>query len=218
MSDARRDAGDLRRAFLARKHGAPPSEECPTAARLWESAVGTLPLEDSRDVVDHTAACPPCAAAWRLAREMGAEETSNPARPVWARVRWQHLAAACVAALTLSGLVVRFQRSRPAEPAPYRVSGPQEIRSVVSPGEVLRRSSCLLRWSAGLPGARYTVYVTDPDLNPVAVGKELDSEQFLVPETALRALPPGASVLWRVEAAHLDGRRRSSPTFVNRLE
>jgi hypothetical protein len=218
MSDARRDAEDLRRAFLARKHGAPPSGECPTAEHLWASAVGTLSLEDFRRVVDHTAACPPCAAAWRLAREMGAEETSHPARPVWARVRWQYLAAACVAAVTLSGLAVRFHLSRPSEPAPYRVSEPREIRSLVSPGEVLRRSSCLLRWSSGLPGARHTVYVTDEDLNPIVVGQELDAEHFLVPESALQPLAAGAKVLWRVEAAHPDGRRRSSPTFVNRLE
>lgn len=218
MSDGPRDTDDLRRAFLARTHGAPPSAGCPAPARLWESAAGTLPLEDFQQVVDHTAACPPCAVAWRLAREMGAEESSNVARSVWARAGWQHFAAASVAALTLSGLAFHFMRSRPVEPPPYRVSEPLEIRSLVPPGEVLLRSSCLLRWSAELPGARHTVYVTDEDLNPIAVGKELDAEQFLVPESALQTLSASGKVLWRVEASHLDGRRRSSATFVNRLE
>jgi hypothetical protein len=62
------------------------------------------------------------------------------------------------------------------------------------------------------------VHVTDEDLNGVADGQDLDSEQFIVPEKALGALPTGARLLWRVEAFLPDGRRRASPTFVNRLE
>lgn len=212
---------DLRRAFVSRTHEPPPSAECPSPDRLWESAVAALPTEEARRIVDHTAACPGCAAAWRLAREMGAEETSSVVRPVWdgaGSARWTRFAAAALAALTLTGLVLHLMRPRPVESPAYRVSEQQDIRSLVSAGEALPRSSCVLRWAAGLPGAHYTVHVTDEDLNGVADGRDLDREQFIVPEKALGALPAGSKLLWRVEAFLPDGRRRASPTFVNRLE
>lgn len=221
MSQVPPEAHDLRRAFLSRTHEPPPSAECPPPDRLWESAAGALPIEEDRQIVDHTAACPACAAAWRLAREMGAEEASRVVRPLWERVgsaHWMRFAAAALAALTLSGLALSLRRPRPVESPAYRVPEQQDIRSLVPVGETLRRSACLLRWSAGLPGARYAVYVTDEDLNGVADGRELESEQFTVPEKALSALPTGSRLLWRVEAFLPDGRRRASPTFVNRLE
>lgn len=97
----------LREAFAALPDMIAPLEPCIAADTLWDAAQGDLEPERMATVVDHVAACPSCAEAWRLAvaiadepgaaaeeprggevvqlhpprRELVADDRPSPARP-----------------------------------------------------------------------------------------------------------------------------------------
>ena len=79
------------------------------------------------------------------------------------------------------------------------------------------RGTPTLTWSAGPQGTLYTVEVARADLTVIARADEIATAHFQVPDSALSGLPPGATVLWRVEAVLPDATRVSSPVFRARI-
>lgn len=204
----------LREVFQSRRAPA-PAPLCPPADRTWEAARASTPLREMEAVVEHTASCPACAAAWRLARELAPQAEGRAlARRTW---RPAGILAVAAAALLAVGVGLRTSTWRSAT-SEYRRSAPLRIESLVPKEAALRRAACVLRWRSGLAGARFSLHVTDEDLNVLASPRDLATEAFAVPAEALASLPPGAGILWRVEALSQDGRKLGSPTFVHRLE
>jgi hypothetical protein len=123
------------------------------------------------------------------------------------------IAAAIVVIVMLTPLMRQERESgRPDEP---RVS---ELQSLIQEGEPLPRRLCLLRWSALPDGTLYTLEVTTEDLLVLHRAENVEPTEYLVPESALRDLPSGATFLWRVEALLPDASRVSSPAFPGTLE
>jgi len=216
----------LREAFQARTGGPPPGTACPDPGRIYDAARGVLPSGATREVVEHVALCPDCAEAWRLAaafeEEAGAGEEPAPvtARPAW-RPRLVAVAATLVAAALAAGLwwsVVTVPEQAPV----YRAAGEAEIVSLLPEGEPLDRDAPVLRWQfvpeAAPEGTTYDLLVSTDALEPVAEATELDERRYELPQEALTDLPPGAQLLWRVEATTPDGRRITSPTIVTPIQ
>jgi hypothetical protein len=118
--------------------------------------------------------------------------------------------------LLTAGLVVILRRGAP--PVVMRAGEEVAIRSLVPESAPLPREACVLRWSEPAGGARYTVRVGTDDLSPIALGENLDQTEYRVQAKDLEKVPPGAVIVWRVEAVLPDGRRIASPGFRNRLE
>lgn len=211
------DPDPLRRAFARLADDVPPPATCPAPDRLWEASRGELPAGESRMLVLHTAECPSCAEAWRLALELrteGAEAASIVARARW-RGRGLPLAAA-LAAMALAGALLRQDGAQ----APPRDRSPERggIRALTPEERPLQRAACVVRWSSAGEGARYDLRVATPALVIVHSARNLEATEHQVPPSALAALPPGSRLLWQVEAVRADGTRVASPTFMVRLE
>ena len=228
MNEPTPEVSKLRERFRAAAAEADRSTDCPGAERIWDALHGGLPPEDRRTIIDHTARCPACAEAWRLAREIGGgaapaavHATAGQAGvgPVhgtgWRR--WVPLAAAA-ALVVVVGLVLRQGPVRDEQPPQYRTGDEAALRSLLPEETPLPRSACLLRWSDGPEGARYNVEVATADLEVIARARGLEQPEFTVPADRLADLPPGTKLLWRVEATLPDGRMIATPTFFARLE
>jgi hypothetical protein len=209
----------LRDAWTALRE-AQPRGDCPDPGTLWDAVHGAT-SDEARAVVLHTAECPACAEAWRLAVEVGrgmkeAATATAPATRRGAPFAW--LAAAAAVAAIAIGTAALVGRGPQAERPLFRDSQPAGIRSLVPETAALPRSRCLLRWAGGPAGTRYNVEVATERLEVVDRARDLDRPEHLVPEQALAALPPGARLLWQVELRAPDGSRLTSATFVNRLD
>jgi anti-sigma factor RsiW len=227
----REDTQRLRAAFAALAEGAPPRPDCPEPERIWDAIAGELAAAETRRVVEHTASCPSCAEAWRLAWELersareelagvsqagvGRAETSRWALP---RGGWRWVTAVAAVLLALAG--VRLWWTPPVDGPPAEFRGPTigTIRSLLDDGAPLPRAELRLRWEAPAGAARYEVLVTTEALEVISTARELGTPEYQVPETQLEDLPSGARILWQVEALLEDGSSALSPTFVNRLE
>jgi hypothetical protein len=216
----------LREAFQARTGGPPAGASCPEPGRIYDAARGALSPGETREVVEHLALCPECAEAWRLAAAFeeeaaaGAEAVSIGTRSPW-YLRPVAAAAALVLAALAAGLwwtVVTVPEQAPI----YRAAGEAEIVSLLPEGEPLDRDAPFLRWQiAPEPapeGTTYDLLVSTEALESVAEATELEEPRYELPEEALTDLPPGAQLLWRVEATTPDGRRIASPTFVTPIQ
>ena len=226
-SDTDKAPRDLREAFASVAEDARPTEACPEPERLWDAVRGALPPVAAREVGLHVVSCPVCAEAWRVARdlesEIGAElaatERALPTRRAIRSSGWAAWSVAgAAAALLVLVLVVPFDwpDSMPT-PAGYRAGFDEPIQSLLVPSEPLMRESCVLQWS-GLEGARYDLFVAAEDLTVLAQTGGLTRPEYRVPAELLDALPPGARLLWQVEATMTDGTTVSSRTFVSELE
>jgi hypothetical protein len=216
----KREEGELarlRKAFGSLSQPAPAPAACPPPEKLWEAARGELPPAQIREIVEHMAACPSCAEDWRLAVALQRPETaSNVIHAAerftfGQRLRNWGLAAAAVLALAVVGV----QWARQVDPqAGYR--GKEDtIQSLVEDGQGLPRQQFLLRWSPPeTQGATYHVEVSTEDLKVIASDDNLHQPRFLVPAYALAGLPPGAHLLWKVDAELPEGGHVTSNTFV----
>ena len=109
----------FREAFRSLAETAQPTPTCPEPEKLWEAARGEAAPGDLRDVVDHTASCPACAEAWRLAVEIGDEVPREQGlaaeravtRSVVASPRWRY--AAALAAMLVGAIVLPRLLERP---------------------------------------------------------------------------------------------------------
>ena len=224
MNPMKREEGELarmRRAFGSQSQPAPAPATCPPPETIWQAVRGELPPAQTRNVVEHMAACPSCAEDWRLAVALQRPETASKVIQAserftfGQRVRNWGLAAAAVLALAVFG--VQWAQQTKVEPI-YRGDG-ATIQSLVEGGEALPRQQFLLRWSAlETPGATYDVEVSTEDLRVVASGDDLREPQFLVPAHALAGLPPGARLLWKVDAELPQGGHVTSTTFVTTVQ
>jgi len=224
MRQNEEESVQLRRALRSMADGARPRPGCPEPERLWDAVAGQLPVEQVREVVDHTASCPSCAEAWRLAHQLsrGAhEERQGVERPVFAaRVSWRW-AVAAAATVVLGVMGVQLWRTGPVgdPPAGYRDPGGETIRSLLLDGEALPRERFLLRWTADTGAVpRFDVRVATEDLQVIDLARGLEDPEYVVPEDALEQVSAGDRILWQVEAVMEDGSSAVSPTFVNRLE
>jgi hypothetical protein len=194
-----------------------PSSACPPDDRLIAIYGGSLSGAEEDAVREHLAFCPSCVELGEDARRFLSAMERGPAASVrsGSRTLWYGFSAA--AGLLLAAGVA-FYFARVPEPPSFRLSYTQSIQSLLEPGHALPRSACVLRWTAPPAGARYSVHVTDEDLNPIATATGLEREEFTVPVESLLKLPSGSRLLWRVEAFYPDGHRVTSPTFINRLD
>ena len=222
MNGAPRSPEDLKTAFASLSESATGGPDCPTPEAIWDAVTGGSTSGDAATIADHTSRCFACAEAWRLAREFcgatGAEPGSEGAAPapgVPGIRTWTALAAAGVVLAAGLGLLMIRQGSPPAV---MRAGEEVAIVSLVAETTPLSREACVLRWSEPGAGARYTVRVGTEDLSPVAHAENLDRPEYTVEAKDLEKVPPGAAIIWRVEAALPDGRRLASPGFRNRVE
>jgi anti-sigma factor RsiW len=204
------DTQRLRAAFAVLAEGAHPRADCPEGERLWDAIGGELPAAETREMVEHTASCPSCAEAWRLARELerGARE----------ELAGESQAAAAAVLLALVGVRLWWTPPVDGPPAEFRSPTVGTIRSLLVDGAPLPRAEFRLRWEAPPHAARYEVLVTTEALEVISTARGVGTPEYQVPETQLEDLPSGARVLWQVEALLEDGGSALSPTFVNRLE
>jgi len=213
---------------------------CPAPERIWDALDGALDPEELRDVVDHVAVCPACAAEWRLAAAFqgelsdgatGAQESALPgsddrvaARGQRVQIRsWLATAAVAILALGVGGIWWSSSRSGSAgnEGAPvYRQGTEQRIDSLLPEDRPLPRDQAILRWTPGPEGSTYDVLVSTSDVTAEAIAEAagLTKPSYQISADALADLPAGAEILWQVEAITPTGKRIASPTFVARLE
>jgi hypothetical protein len=227
MNEETQELERLRAAFTAPAAESPAAEDCPSPETIWSAVRGELPPQALREVVDHTARCAACAEDWRLAvevnRQAGAREEAAPDRLpdnlIAGRFgRWRAVAAAAALA---AGLLVAFGLYRgavvPSRPT-YRQSQPTEILSLLAAGQTLPRQAAVLRWTP-LPGAvSYDVSVSTEDLRPIAGAHGQTAAEYHLPQDTLAGLPPGAKLLWLVDAVFPDGHRVTSSTFTTPLQ
>lgn len=221
MSQATANGDGLREPFLAREGGAP--EGCPEVEAIWRAVHGELPSREVREFVDHTAACPACAAAWRLAGDEGrveaGAEAPAPFRASWT-ASWRVWIPAAAAALLAVAVLVAYRAPwrGPGIPA-YRAQKTAAVDSLLEDGAAISREAFVLRWSPGPDGSRYRIRVTDEDLRPlVAAPPLLDRAEYAVSPEALRRVPAGGKILWQVVVVGPGGREAASETFTNRVE
>ena len=199
------------------------SPSCPPPETLWSAVRGELAPQAMREVLDHVALCSACAEDWRLAaelnRQQAGESAVTPGRVLQGRFgRWRPLAATAALAAGLL-LAVGVWRTQAPQTPTYREARHEAIRSLLPAGQALPRQDAVLRWSP-LPGAAsYDVRVTTEDLfQTVASAKGTTATELRLPVAALAALPPGAKLLWQVDAVRPDGTHETSPTFTTPLQ
>lgn len=181
---------------------------CAPPERIWAAAMGELPEPEVAALLEHSAACGACAAAWRVAGEMSIAAKPLPAAQP--RRRWRAVGAVAAAA----AILFLVYRPKPSEPVYRGETGPQ-IQSLLGAGPQ-PRSELILRWS-GPAGARYSVTLATKDLRQLYRASGLVKAEAPVPETAFKDLPAGAELIWRVEAVLPGGARTDSPAFLLKI-
>jgi hypothetical protein len=215
------DVDAMRQAFAALAATATPLDDCPEPPRLWAAARGEASPGETRDLIDHTASCPVCAEAWRLAVRLEDAAPASGRQPVRRPAVAQWWPAAAAAALVVAAVGVYQLREPAPPPVPtLRSAAEAGVVSDLAADAVLPREACVLAWhpEPAREGLRYAVQVTTDDLRPVVEADDLAAPRFEVPAAALAELPPGARILWRVEAFLPGGRRLASETFSVRIE
>jgi hypothetical protein len=204
------DSDWLRREFQ-RSQATNLDEPCPAPEDLWALTRGELPQEKASQVVLHSSRCARCGAALRIALEMG--EPLAPAVAVVKQFPRRRLAAGLGLAAAIAATLVVVPRLRPADTGLHERGGAEDgVRSLV-PSTPQARSKLVLQWSA-YPGAlRYQVTLASTDLHVVFQKQGVTATRVEVPEPALASVPPGAHLVWEVEAILADGRAIKSPAF-----
>jgi len=118
--------------------------------------------------------------------------------------------------VALAASVVLHQQ--PERPPGFREGTRSDIRSLIPEADALPRTRCLLRWSPGPEGTTYNLQVATERLERISEARGLTAAEYAVSEAALRTVPAGARVLWRVETVLPDGSRASSATFRTRVQ
>ncbi|MCP3167483.1 hypothetical protein [Myxococcus qinghaiensis] len=204
---------------------------------VWRAVSGELSVEERRAVVARVADDAAWAAAWRLAKELSsaaaqaepgvtlaaggarARRDSGDARErrrfrfAWSRPVWGAVATAALV-LVVVGVSVREE----TEQHQMRGGDTGTLASLVPEAAPLKRDDCVLRWSGGPEGTRWSVRVSTEDLSLVHRADSLEQREYRVPAQVLAPVKPGTKLLWQVEARLPDGQVLRGATFVNRLE
>jgi len=226
VKDHEFDSEDLRESFVSPPDGASAAESCPAPEQILKAVLGELSIEENRSLAGHSALCPACTVAWKLAREYAQESglQTREVTPIVARrrprplLRWVPAAAALAAVLALVAILVPWLGERQPTGPVLRAPEQATIESLTPEDEHLPAHRFTLRWSAGPEGARYDIRVTDRSLEHLAGAVSLDRPEYTVPSAALAELEAGSLVLWQVEMVLPDGRRVVARTFAARLE
>jgi hypothetical protein len=223
MNEDRLPLEALRAAFASLSANAAPGPDCPVPDSIWEALRGEMSARSTAAIVEHTSRCHACAEAWRLGHELAGQrraETGAVARATAFRVPafgvWASLAAAALLVIVVGIGIVMPPRNQP--PSVTRAGEESAIQSLVEGTASLPRGACVLKWSAPVAGARYRIRVGTQDLTPIASLQNLERPEYQVPIKNLEKLPPGAILVWRVEAILPDGRRIASTAFMNKIE
>jgi hypothetical protein len=215
MSQDDQELARLRAAFAAPAVAAPDPQSCPSPETVWAAVRGEL--------VEHTAVFEACAEDWRLAAVLASQSSAaaaaTPGKLLQGRFgQWRPLmaAAALAAGLLIVVGIYRTGGFGPSQPT-YREAGETAIRSLLPAGQALPRQGAVLRWSPVAGAESYDVRLSTEDLRLVLTAQSQKAPSYAVPESALAGLPPGAKLLWQVDAVFPDGGRRSSPTFTVEL-
>ena len=230
MKTETRDFERLHRAFVSLSETAQPTASCPDPERLWSASRGELPPGETREMIEHTAACPACAEAWRLAmhlseevpqegavpREEVARRRAAPAIVPW----WRYAAVAAAVVFAVFGVSQMTDLKGPEPPGGLRNAGETGLLSEAAADAPLPRDAFVLRWRLQPPreGVRYTVRVTTEDFYTVYQAEELEEPVLRVPEAVLAELPSGSKLSWYVEASLADGGDLDAKTFWAVLE
>lgn len=210
----------LRTAFAAVAEGLPRCDGSPSPKHIWHAVRGDLTPKETRKLVERTSSNPETAEAWRLAREVNAimsRKAEVIPLPRTRRRPW--LAGLAAAAVVTVGIAATLFWQAPWQETPiFRSPAEATISSVLPEDHPMARDAFLLRWTGGPDGSMYDLFVSTSDLRVLTRAEQLKSPSHLVPEEVLADLPSGTLVLWKVEATAPDGRRLSSPTFVQRLQ
>jgi hypothetical protein len=191
--------------------------------RIWLAVSGALPPEERQEVVERTATDPGSAEAWRVASEMWRASQvaaargaalAAPGRATRWTPRWLAVAAGLVLA-TASGMFF-LRDQRPGDD--FRAAPRFVVESLVPADRPLPRTEFRLRWTPGPAGSRYQLRVTTEDLQVLVKAAELLAPEFLIEPAALSGLPGGASVFWQVDVSLPNGERRTSSTFITRVQ
>jgi anti-sigma factor RsiW len=230
MNQDTQELARLRAAFTALADDAPAPEDCPSPETIWSAVRGELPPQALREVLDHTARCSACAEDWRLAVEVNrqAEEQEEtvpgqlPSNVVVGRFgrlgNWRSVAAAvALAASLLIGIGIYREAVVPGQPT-YRASQEATVSSLLAAGQALPREAAVLRWTPLAGATSYDVSVSTEDLRQVASAHGQAATAYQLSQEALAGLPPGAKLLWVVDAIFPDGHHVTSPTFTTPLQ
>jgi hypothetical protein len=216
----------LRRAFGELDDIAGAGDTCPASDAIWASACGRDGDLD-RALLAHVGSCGACAAAWRVARDMGGVADSalacgagagvSRSAPVARRV--PRLAALVAAAVMVAAVGVALRGPGPPmeRSVEYRAPRGEWIRALVPEGQPLSRAQCLLRWTPGPAGSTYDVRVMTESLDAVAGGRGLDTAEFLVAPALLERVPGHGKLVWQVTVHLPDGARNDSRSFAHEL-
>lgn len=226
MNDNTPDSTELRQLFAQWSSEIPGEEsDCPPPEKIWEAVRGQSPPAEVERLLEHTLSCAACSEDWRLAVAVNAEaESDEGARSGTAGgAAWWHrkpvwLAAAAAVIIAVGIQVSLNQWSEPPVfRAPDETSAPT-IQSLIPEGASLPRDGFLLKWRPGPEGTLYSVRVVTEDLQPVASARNLAESEYLVPESSLGKLTPGARLFWEVRMETPDGNHMNSPVFSVRLQ
>jgi hypothetical protein len=191
------------------------------AARLFDALHGDLSADERRAAVDELIRNPQAAAAWQLAREMPPDASAGPVAVPSSGIRitrWRGWLAAAAVLLLAAGVGSQLPRLwRPAEVPVYRSADPRTIASRLPPDAPLRRAEPVLRWT-GLEGARYRVRILTSDLDVLAEVDDVQAPEYRLSADVLARIPPGARILWQVEARVAGTAAVVSPTFSAQVE
>ena len=202
------------RAALASLHG---EEGNPVdAGRIFDALHGDVTAQERRAMVDELIANPDAAEAWRLAQELAPPASARSAVPL-DRGSWGWWSAAAVALLVLGAAWQFANPWRSVEAPAYRSTEQRTIASLLPPGQALSRTTPVLRWTS-IEGARYHVTVLTPALEVIDEANDLSAPEYTLNADVLARLPPGAQLLWQVEARIAGEGGIVSPTFTVRVE
>jgi hypothetical protein len=210
----------LRAALAALTEVKGDGSACPTAETIWKSASEQLGIgRKNEDVILHQTECSACAAAWRVARELvQAEAAAQTGLVTFPWRRWVPLAVAASIIMVAIGVGIWVVPDRDAVTPVYRTQQSDWLRPEMPEGVALDKEQCDLRWTSGPEGTTYDLLVNTEDLEPLARVHRLEQAEYRVAHDALRDLPPGASIFWRVTAHLPEGRSVTSRTFTTTLE
>ena len=189
----------------------PVDDACPTPEELWALTRGELASDSARRVVLHSSRCASCAAALRIAVEMGEQLEPRAAAPNVFPLR--RLTVGLGLAAAIAATIVVVPRLSPTDIEVHERGGAEDgVRSLV-PSTPRPRSRLVLEWSA-YPGAlRYRVTLASADLHVLLQKEGVTGTRVEVPESVLTSIPSGARLVWEVEAILPDGRAIKSAAF-----
>ena len=215
-----RDEADerLRQAFQSLGDAAREEPAVEDLDRIWRTLSGDLPAAERRELVERMATDPALAEAWRVAHELrrvAPPEVSAATRT--ARFRTPSWMAAAAVVLIGIAIGVLYQLS-PSREGTFRDAGTYVIESLVQADSTLPRDAFRLRWTPGPEDSRYRVRVTTEDLTVLTTIPDLTGPEVVLESAVLSSVPPGARVLWQVDATLPGGENVSSETFTVRVQ